>query len=181
MKTKMVMAALLAGMTVAAQASLLVSNWELTDTTLSYDLTGTLDASFVGPEEQRYIFVGELGNSSWLNTSFASGEWVDNGSVLASSVSAVYMWNGGSDGDMVYTRCDNWTTGDQLDLTISYTGSFNPEAVNASNLGVFWGQAGSSWLQPENQVGSAIPEPATLAFVGIFGAGTLAVRRIFMM
>ena len=27
----------------------------------------------------------------------------------------------------------------------------------------------------------AIPEPATLAFVGIFGGGLLAARRFFMM
>ena len=33
----------------------------------------------------------------------------------------------------------------------------------------------------QNIIGAAVPEPATFAFVGIFGVGALAVRRIFMM
>ena len=37
------------------------------------------------------------------------------------------------------------------------------------------------YINIDNNTYGVVPEPATLAFMGIFGAGALAVRRIFMM
>ena len=73
-----------------------------------------------------------------------------------------------------------YTSGTEL----SGTATFNNNTIAGMGLteGTYtytWG-SGASADSITVQVG-AIPEPATFAFIGLFGVGAIAIRRIFMM
>lgn len=158
-------------------AALTVSNWNITSTTLSFDITGTIDQPFTGNRDQLDIFVGELNNSSWAISSFITGTIIDNGSTIAGSQLTTYVWNGSPDGDVAYLRYGpKWQTGNMFNYSLSYTGNFDPSAVDAQNLGVFWGLYSNRWLQPEIQVGTAIPEFSSTLLIAI-GTGLITLIR----
>jgi hypothetical protein len=162
-----------------ANAALTVSNWNLTITSLTFDIDGTLHQEFVGPRDKLDIFVGELYNSNWINSGFLTGSIVDNGSTIAGSEVNAYAWNVSPDGDLAYLRYSpKWQTGNLFNYTVSFSGDFNPEGVDVTNLGVFWGLTSSRrWLQPELQVGTVIPEPSSALLLGFWAAGIAMIRR----
>jgi len=152
-----------------ANGALIVSNWNLTTTSLTFDINGTLQQGYPGTHSanQVDIFIGELFNSNWINSGFLTGFIIDRGSTVAGSEVYAYAWNGSPDGDLAYLRyLSRWQNGNLFNYTVSFSGNFNPSGVDATNLDVFWGLAGSRWLQPELQVGTVIPEPSSALFLG---------------
>jgi hypothetical protein len=158
------------------RAALTVSNWNITSTTLSFDITGTIDQPFTGNRDQLDIFVGELNNSSWAISSFITGTIIDNGSSIAGTLVYAYVWNGSPDGDVAYLRYGpKWQTGNIFNYSLSYNGSFDPSAVEVQNLAVFWGLYSNRSLQPEIQIGTAIPELSSTLLIAI---GTFLITSI---
>jgi hypothetical protein len=161
-----------------AGAALIVSNWNITPTTLSFDIIGTLDQTFSGNRDQTDIFIGELNNSNWAISAFLTGTITDNGSSIAGPNVITYAWNGSPDGDVAYLRyLSKWQTGNIFNYSVSYSGNFNPAAVDVSNLGVFWGLYSDRWLQPQIQVGTAIPELSSIIYIACATFGMVILRR----
>jgi len=61
----------------------------------------------------------------------------------------------------------------------SYQGSYVP--TGSGKIRLYTSASQFHYFTPTEVSIAAIPEPATLAFVGIFGGGLVAVRRFFMI
>lgn len=116
----------------AAQADVVITNLVLTETTLSFDIAGTIDA--VGANSPDSFFIGEPGNTSWIVSTGAPvhGVWTSTGGTHASTNGAVN--NLGTNGQYMYT----WggpamVVGDTVQASFSLTGgSFDPGVVDFS-------------------------------------------------
>ena len=177
MKTKIAVAALLAGMAVAAQAALVEYNW-----TWAGDLGYTAQGSMTYDNSYATYTYSEGSLASDNAVEDMTISFYDPESTLLGSFAQI------TSGETIYDQYLTFTF-DVASQTIAAYNDYMDMGKDDSNEGeyyMYWEPEGSElWDVGNNSVldtnFNVIPEPATFAFVGIFGAGALAVRRIFMM
>ena len=177
MKTKMVMIALLAGMAVAAQAALVEYNW-----------TWTGELGYTAQGNMTY-------DDSYATYTYEEGSLVSDNAVQDMTISFYDPESGllGSfaqitSGVTIYEEYLTFTFDVASQTIAAYSDSVDmgKDESNEGDYYFYWEPAQSELFDVGNDSTldtnfNVIPEPATFAFMGIFGAGALAVRRIFMM
>ncbi|MFK7788355.1 MAG: PEP-CTERM sorting domain-containing protein [Phycisphaeraceae bacterium] len=174
MKRLAVVTAACAALTPAAHAAVVISNIELTTTSLSFDLVGTID-DVVGQFSQESLFLGEEGNSDWIG-GFAMGNWDHTSGTFEPN--SVLVLSDASAGDRVVIASTNDTLqfGDTIDGTFTLTGgNFDPTKTDTSKWILSAGYNTFTFPDPTTQTGSVVPEPTSLA--AIFVGGLLVLRR----
>tara|TARA_Y100001970_G_scaffold119280_1_gene147957 strand:+ start:459 stop:1025 length:567 start_codon:yes stop_codon:yes gene_type:complete len=165
-----------------ANAGLVISDIEITSTSLSFDVTGTLDV--VNLYDLDSLFFGDATQTTNLFNSI-------NGTYGLSKNSGTYDFSstGGSFvegsywGEYLFTNgADILVVGDVIDISVSWTGSFNVDQFNWDNFVVQAGHSGNPvFNNVTNQIAGGVelenvPEPSTLAILGL-GIIGLAFRR----
>lgn len=158
-----------------SDAALVISDIELTETTLSFALSGTVDV--VGTFGGNQLYIGESSNTSWV-ASFSPGSWADNGGTYTFGDAIV---NSTSAGDVAVLTgaATSLSVGDTIDGTFSASGTFDPNATNTDNWIVSAGYTTPSFVtlpDPGTATGQAVPEPSTGLIAMAMMVG-LACRR----
>ncbi|MBN2163371.1 MAG: PEP-CTERM sorting domain-containing protein [Pontiellaceae bacterium] len=199
MKLKYALAGLIAGLAVTAGAGLVTATFDELPY-LDNDAIAPADSldglKFLGSTGLGMIYEAVYGQdgSNCLYTDYDNGVVAslsitrDDASVFQlvsmylddeiSSGSQYYKIEGYLDGNLEYqmSDVDVWGSG----YTVSFTGWGNLDEVLITATSE--GENGYDVAALIDTVTyETIPEPATMAFIGVFGIGTLAVRRIFMM
>ena len=158
-----------------SHADVLISNIQLTETSLSFDIAGTID--IVGPTNSDSLYIGDPLNGSWNLHGFGSG-------ILTNHAGASYTPGGAytssnSAGGYVYMDAGGVIqVNDTIDASFSYSGgNFVPSATDTSSWIVSAGWNGDTFILPDPAyaTGYAVPEPSGLAIFLCVGA--LAIHR----
>ena len=155
-----------------AYSAVVISNIELNATTLSLDLSGSIDV--VGNESKNNLFIGQLSNHAWVN-SFAIGVWTDGGGTHAFTTGGV---NSVAQADFAYVGGNiDLVVGQTIEGSLTVTGSFNPASTDISQWVVSAGYNSSDSLpDPDTVTGAAAPEP-TSGLLVLAGTVVLTGRR----
>jgi hypothetical protein len=162
----------------AAQATLIVTNIDITETSLSFDLLGTVEN--VGSNDTDSFFIGDPDNTDWILSGLVFGTWIYNSGTYVPDYGALYS-NGV--GDYVYTGgADTIVVGDIVDISFSVFGvSIDLGNVDTTRWIVSAGyNLGYETLPDASaQTGGtvSVPEPGTLTLLGIGLLGIAASRR----
>lgn len=120
------------GFSRSTQADVVITNLVMTETTLSFDIAGTIDA--VGANNPDSFFIGEPGNTSWILSTGTPihGTWTSTGGTHASTSGAIN--NLGANGQYVYSwGGPSMVVSDTVQASFLVTGaSFDPDAVDLS-------------------------------------------------
>lgn len=156
-----------------SRAAIIISDIVLEADSLSFNLSGSIDT--IGSESQNVLFVGELGNSSWVN-GYTFGTWADAGGTHTPDAGEVI--NNATAGDYVtvFNFTDKMSIGDTVEGTFSVTGaSFNPAGTDTSSWVVSAGF--NDFVLPDpSTVTGAVPEPGAAVLLAA-GFGLCWVRR----
>ena len=198
MKIKYAVTTLVVGVAVAAQASLTITYTQnasgvtgVCTGTAPYtsDFAGNSGYADVGPGG--YFGVGG-GATEWVDVSAWYGDWsIDTPNLVDAPA---WMDPDSASGTQFYFcpnsygRAFNMGMGHTAGDSVTGTMFWADETL--SSLGITETAGIETTFTPDDGeldpftltfVGEVIPEPATFAFVSIFGVAALAVRRIFMM
>ena len=167
-----------------ASAAISVSNFQITTTTVSFNISGTLSGPLPLQSARTLFFVNTVPASpGFVLTPFVSS-------------SSSQIWTGSQILDSSYplfTGSPSFSTGDYFGMAFASnlsvgeivsgsvfatfaSGTFDPTAVSAIEL--VWGTSGdgSSFSGGSSQTTFAVPEPSSSMLFGLFGLG-LATRR----
>ncbi len=174
-----------------AQAALILTIDEFTNTGLTLTLGGTFDADSVGVATGLPGYIAIKANFATTKgvafNWFGSDVALDSGSILknGTAINAVQIMNSSDQSDSMYTwntpgSYTSFKAGDALSGTLVFSGTFDTSVVNSIDLisGIDK-TSGNAWNRLEAT--SVIPEPSVLALVGVFGAGVFGIRRFFLI
>lgn len=174
---------LLALLSPCAWAQISITNWEMTDTSLSFDLSGSTTVASTPTLNTGRIFIGVPGVSTWINTAdsgTATGE-IDG---KTSFLTFAQDYENGDYIEILTTVGEyDFTNGGSLSVTVSFTDQdFTTANLAEDSLKVFWGanSNGPPFPDPSTQIGSisAVPEPSTYAGItAVVVLGATLVRR----
>jgi len=183
-----------------AEAQLIISNWNITDNSLSFDISGSYTASNTPNANLGLLWLADIGNESWINNTSNPSSWNISGNIDgldASSPNSVLAYPAGFSGvhliSLDYSSDEPWGTNyefdftdgidDNVDLsvTLSFSDShFNPSLIDPANLQVYWG-GNPAWEGANGAVNllvTPVPEPSSIALLaGMVGLGILARRK----
>jgi len=162
-----------------AQGSLIISNTNLTNTTLSFDVTGVLD--FVNISDLDSLFFGDITQINNLFDSISSTGGHSKNSGTYDFDIAGGNPNGASPyGEYLYTNgSDILVIGDVIDISVSWTGTFNTSEFDWSNFVVQAGYTGRPVFTDRANIagGVLVPEPSAFALLGLGLLGIFWGRR----
>lgn len=167
-----------------ANSALIIENWNLTDHSLTFDLSGTVD--FVGDNDTDSFFIGPADSFSvnWINTNDFNGGFTVNGGDYNISNVGVYSTN--TYGSYVYTNRSPFGSilvGEQIDISFSFSGlnMFNAAAMDGQTLFVSAGYCDVPLPDVQCATGGDTPvtEPSIIALfaAGLFGIGFVRRRQ----
>lgn len=142
-----------------AQAQIFITNWEVTDTSVSFDLRGNVTVLSPPPQGTNTLYIGAPGNDSWINTFDIVS--INTGTIdgeVASFIGVINRTGGDflSMGTQLSLDVD-FTDGGMVSLSYFYQGgpgSFDPGAIDPSDLIVVWGTGASTDPpDPTHQIG----------------------------
>lgn len=167
-----------------AYSAVVISNFKMTSTSLTFDLVGTID-DVVGSNATDSLFVGQLGSNAWFNGDqfqygFLMGSWTTRSGTLALTSALIY--ENGAVGDYIVLSLSGGTINyqDTIDGTFSVTSSqnaFNHEVLDMTQWAVSAGYNTIPLPDASTNTAAAItvPEPTSLA--ALFVGGMLVMRR----
>ncbi|MBH9578832.1 PEP-CTERM sorting domain-containing protein [Inhella proteolytica] len=165
--------------TLAAHADVVIQNLSATSTHISFDIIGTITVQGSGYHHQ--FGFGHVSDPSldWINSFNGAASSVSVSGPTKQGISGVYDLTGVY-GETVWTVSSTaWLIGDQIDLHYDLVGDFNLANFHADGLGFQNGFTQGPAIEGANNllVISHVPEPMTLALVGLGLVGAAASRR----
>lgn len=170
----------------AANAAVVVSNWNVTGDIVSFDITGIIDPSFVmGDRNENNIYVGVPGLTTWIASSGLTRNIVNNPGGSRGFSDSVGGYITGSIGDYVFLRSSDdldFVIGDTFNSTIEISGGTinNAALPDASTMIVTagWTEVNNILPDPAQQIGTVVPEPSSYAaLAGMTAFALVALRR----
>lgn len=169
--------------------AVMVTNWNKTATTLSFDLSGSITDNNPGPRQQFRLFLGLPGVSIGGDVVTADVEGVSvehGGSTLPAVFPIIYNGFGGSGNDVLQISSGGSSTffgpdfrlGDTFNYSISFTGLMNGTGI-VDQPTISWGRD-SYFDAPEpafNVGGVAVPESSSAILLALGALGVIARRK----
>lgn len=169
-----------------ADGAVVISNWNATTSTLSFDVTGSISDNNPGASQNFRIFIGMAGgNGEWAtNATNVSGSILDNGGSTAPVHAAwIFTFSNGQVGvqDTIQLETNNpsFSLGDVFNYHISYVGiQGDATLIDFNQVIVSWGRTNfDSAPEVAHQIGAAVPEPSLAVLLGLGALGVVACRR----
>ncbi|MEM9348032.1 MAG: PEP-CTERM sorting domain-containing protein [Planctomycetota bacterium] len=172
-----------------ANAELLISNIEISPTTLTFHLSGTIGVGEINTDadDPFILFIGEPDNSDWYvptGTTYLAAEWtpnLTNDSPDLVDFIAPAVNQDATFGDYILLIKDGaiaFAPGDVIDGTFSATnGSFNRDDTDPTKWIVSAGNVNSPHPDPLTKIGSAVPEPSSISLVLVAFTALMKRRR----
>lgn len=158
------------------RGDVIITNIELTSTTLSFDIAGTIDR--VGPAAQDALFIGDPLNSAWISHTHTEGVWENHGGTYQPE--EAYTNQNAAGGYVYANKGGTIEVGDSVDASFTFTGgNFDPSATDFSNWIVSAGFNGVDFILPDPaySTGYVVPEPSSLLVFGLLGLYATRRRR----
>ncbi len=178
--SKSVVAIVLLLSTTVAQAGLIFDVTEYTETTMTFQVSGTLDQVYDSNNYDSLLLVAtDFNLSEFWNTSAVSF----TGTTLVNGIAANWTrWDNGSDtGYAFYSAVGGGfnvllSAGSTFNIAITAVGNFNTVDYSASDFELYMGSASGRVAQHLLASQTEVPEPSTLAIFALGMIG-LASRR----
>ncbi|MBF0196519.1 MAG: PEP-CTERM sorting domain-containing protein [Planctomycetes bacterium] len=153
----------------------------MTETNMSFRVVGTV--SHLGDWAHGQILFGLIDDDTtdWL-TSFDqnASSWTD-GSENARTTSSLYSLQRLPYSDSILTSGETWVVGDQMDISFNFVGQFNTSNFDVNNFGMQVGYSNTSIVSSVDNIlegtTSSVPEPSSMALLGMGVFGLFASRR----
>lgn len=168
-----------------AQAELEISELSLSETTLTFRLSGTIGENVINESavDQNILFIGEPGNTAWYNgpgvpNNYLAASWVPESGTTGLIAPAVNQDDTYGDYVLMVKSGGNFVATDEIDGVFTATSNnlFDPDIVDLSSWIVSIGSINAPHPDLDTKVGSVVPEPASIAIMSL-GALCLVRRR----
>lgn len=164
-----------------ANATVILNDFSITETNLTFNVSGTVTTLGSGYNHQILFGLVDDGTSDWI-TSFNAGasSWTD-GATNARTTSSLYDLTG-TYSDSLLTAGDVWQLGDLIDITFDFVGVFNLANFDVNNFGMSVGYSGGSIVDSNLNLvtginTTSVPEPSTIALFAFGLAGLGFAKR----
>ncbi len=160
----------------------MIENWSLTETSLSFNLSGSATLGSAPAVAATALFIGSPGDPDWI-TGDDSGTLSGTADSITTGANLITNYSDGGFIDLGFASSLDFTDGGTVSVNFSYTGSsiFVPGNLNENDLIVTWGYNSSDTLPDvSTQIGSfsAVPETSTFAsLAGLLAFCFAATRR----
>lgn len=162
-----------------ADAALTITNWNFTPTSLSFDISGTIDGPVPSSGLKWIFLVDEGGNTNWspaftldISASINSNISVNGGA----GIDNFWVETGDPSEDrLTMNRNSGWNIGDTLSGTLNVSWVPLGSLSATPDLEFRWGRNGNNAFAGTLQGTGAVPEPSS--FLLGLGALPLMARR----
>lgn len=174
---KIIFALLTLLFTVSSNATVILEDFVITDSNLSFQVTGSVSTLGSGYNHQLLFGLVDDSTSDWINSFDASSSsWID-GVTNSVTTNSVYDLSGSYSDSLLTVGSSDWQIGDIIDITFNFVGDFDLSNFDINNFGMQAGYTTGSIVDSTyNLVGSvnprvSIPEPISLSLlvVGLVG------------
>lgn len=167
-----------------ANAALSITSWDITGSTLTFDISGQIDAGApIGSLNAGALYIGVPGDNDWISSNSTS-RTVTNHAGATRAIGNFPTYTNNPTSDYVSLSSSNflaWQEGDTVNATITLTGGgINAANINTANIIVTAGtNSFTSLPDPTATVGgfAPAPEPSSSALLGIGALGLILSRR----
>lgn len=156
----------------SANATVILNNFTITGTSLSFDVNGTVTT--MGTNYQHQLMFGLVDdNADWISSFDAGSSSVTAGAANARAINRLYDLTG-SWTDSLLTVGEYWQIGDIIDLSFDFVGVFNVANFDMNNFGMSVGLNTQYSIVPGDlnlvtavNGSNSVPEPGILSLVGL--------------
>lgn len=167
-----------------ATADVVISNWDITGNTLTFDALGTIDAGTTfGAINNEIMYIGVPNDNDWVITGGGGPSTTNSGR----AVNLSFITNQPGEDYVQVNTADfgNWVVGNVVDFSFNLTATSLVGAnIDPADLIVVIGDNGGDPLDIARSIGTAaataaVPEPSSFFAIGLgmIGFGVLRRRR----
>jgi hypothetical protein len=168
----------------AANSSVVINSFSMSETSLSFDVAGTVTK--MGTDYQHQLMFGLIDNNDdWITSYDSSSSSFTSGATNARDITGRLYSLSSTWTDSLLTVGEYWQLGDIIDLSFNFVGVFNLANFDADNFGMSVGMSAPWSIVPSslnlvtavNELDASVSEPASIALLGLGLLGLGYSRR----